>query len=76
MEGQLELRSNIEFARFTENKKTTNLHHVADDSEVLETITREDIQCIDSIYIQPTDTTTYSAMGYSKVHKPRSNQEF
>ena len=43
-------RSNNQSARFTGNKKkSTNIHLVADDGEVLETMQRENIPWIDSV---------------------------
>ena len=73
-------RSNNQSARFTGSKeKSTNIHLVADDGEVLETMQRENIPWIDSIHVQSENTTTYSAKGYSKVHnvhKTRSHPAF
>ena len=60
-------------------KKTTNVHLVTDDSKVLETTPKKDISWIDSIYLLPDGTTTYSPKGYTKSHntcKPRSHQAF
>ena len=45
-------RSNMQSARHKQNKKTTNVHLVVDDSEILEAASRQNIPWIDSICIQ------------------------
>ena len=51
-------RSNIQCTNLTRKKKITYAHLVADDSEILEITSKEDIPQIDSICVQPTNTTT------------------
>ena len=62
-------KSNNQSAKFIGNKKMTIVHIVADDSEILEMTTREDITWLDYTCVQPENTTTYSPQGYSKAQK-------
>ena len=62
-----------------EKKKNTNIHLMADETEILEATPKENIPWIDSIHVQSENTTTYSAKGCPKVHeahKTRSHQAF
>ena len=52
-------------ARLTGKKKATNVHLVADDAEFLESIPRENEPWIDSMYVHPYNTTTYSSKANS-----------
>ena len=66
-------RSINKSARFSGTRK---VHMVADDGEVLETMQRENIPWIDFIHVQSqNNTTTYSTMGYSKVHNVHKTRQ-
>ena len=74
-------RSNNQSARFTGNeKKSTNIHLVADDGKILETTQRENIPWLDimDVYSDTQDNTSiYTKKGFLEVHnvhKTRSHQ--
>ena len=73
-------RSNIQFARLTGNKKkSTNMHLVTDDGDILETTHREDILWLHTIDVYP-DTQNNapiyipnSFLEVYNVHKTKSH---